>query len=657
MLHLLAGIGALGLGGGLVIRDPSRGINRSFALLCGALALWNLGFLTRLDPASNLSALYLLGSCASGPLALHFALSLAGARRRTRRLALGLATIPAAVLWLAQFVPALSLGLAWHRSAMVIIGGTLVLALGVIGYHGARLRPGPERRAATLVFLGGIIAAVGGVSDFIPRGADGVPHLGPLALLLFLLIVCAVLVHYRFLDVDLFVVRLVALIAGATAVGFLYWFATRYAPSFTIYVLLSLAVLAVAGPVGRVILARAQTFLHPAGPLSRTLLSISRELPQARSAEDVWNAIERGRSQLPERVWIDVYLRRPEQDHFHLTNRTGGGEPRASQPVPADSALPRLLARDGLPLTRRYLEREWRDGTTAEIRGLAEAALAELRQRDIQLVVPVQTGPGVGGWITVGGGLAEERLSAEVATEFQAVGNQAAAVLQSIEAGEAARRSAALAAVGELAAGLAHEVRNPVAAIRGAGQAMGAQATPEQREEMLEVIAEETERLGRVVGEFLDYARPGSPRREAVDLAAVASRALRGFELSGKNFRSADLHVVPGTPPACGDPDQIQRALDNLIRNAWEATGDGGRLRIEVFPEGDDAVSIRVEDDGPGIAADEIPNLFKPFHTSKPGGTGLGLALIHRIVEAHHGQVRVEGRPGIGAAFTLVFPT
>jgi two-component system sensor histidine kinase HydH len=227
--------------------------------------------------------------------------------------------------------------------------------------------------------------------------------------------------------------------------------------------------------------------------------------------------------------------------------------------------------------------------------------------------------------------------------------------LNRIEALEIARRKQALADVGELAAGLAHEVRNPVAAIRGAAQAMGPAATEDQRREMLEVIEEETERLGRVVGDFLGYARPGLADRKAVDLAETIRRAGQSLELAGKKM---DIRCNEAGPvdPALGDPDQLRRVFENLIRNAWEATGDGGRLRVDLSNVKNGRVAARLEDDGPGIQATDVPHLFKPFYTAKSGGTGLGLALVHRIVEAHQGEISVEGRPGIGAAFTVILP-
>jgi signal transduction histidine kinase len=235
------------------------------------------------------------------------------------------------------------------------------------------------------------------------------------------------------------------------------------------------------------------------------------------------------------------------------------------------------------------------------------------------------------------------------------VGNQTIASLDRIEALEAAKRREAQAAIGELAAGLAHEVRNPVAAIRGAAQAMGPEATAPQREEMLQVIEEETERLGRFVGEFLEYARPSSPRRESVDAAEVFTRSLRTQQLAGRRIE-AEISLVEPAPHVEGDPDQLRRVFDNLLSNSWEAGGDGVRVRLEIHGIEDGRVSVRFEDNGPGIPAEEMPRLFQPFHTTKEGGTGLGLAMIDRIVEEHGGGVRVEGRPEIGAAFTFSLP-
>jgi signal transduction histidine kinase len=313
-----------------------------------------------------------------------------------------------------------------------------------------------------------------------------------------------------------------------------------------------------------------------------------------------------------------------------------------------------MLERARLPLTRLYLEEESQDAGTVAGRRI-ERTLEHFGRLDFKLVAPFYLRERMGGWIALGGDVPERSLTAQLAGDFMLVAHQAAAALNRIEVLELMRRKEALATVGELAAGLAHEVRNPVAAIRGAAQAMGPSATVDQRGEMLEVIEQETERLGRVVGDFLGYARPGLTQPQSVDLRLLIRRVAQSLELAGKGLE-IQLHEHGPVDTALGDPDQLHRVFENLMRNAREAAGDGGRLRVDLSNVKNRRVAVRLEDNGPGIPATDVPHLFKPFYTARPSGTGLGLALVHRIVEAHRGEISVEGRPGIGAALTVILP-
>jgi len=173
---------------------------------------------------------------------------------------------------------------------------------------------------------------------------------------------------------------------------------------------------------------------------------------------------------------------------------------------------------------------------------------------------------------------------------------------------------------------------------------------------MLEVIQQETAQLGRVVSDFLEYASPRGRGRRPVDISDELRRAMRAAEAAGMGL-AGGVRVDPDTPAVVADSEQLQRIFCNLIWNAREAAGSNGHLHVEVAPDGGGRVSIRFEDDGEGIPPSEMPRLFKPFHTTKANGTGLGLALVHRLVEAHDGEIRVEGRPGRGAVFTIILPT
>jgi signal transduction histidine kinase len=654
MLHLVAGIGAVCMACGILIRGPWRVRNRLFVLLCAALALWNLAFVLR-HHGYLWRPVYLFGASVAAPLSLHFSLVLVGKTRAVRGRYLWPAYLIASGVWISSWLSLPGVGPHWNRIAIVGLGGILAVSLSIIARHAFTRPSGPERRALLYILVGGVIAVLGGMSDFVPRGQRAWTEIGPLTMLLFLLIVCVVLMRYRFLDVETILARTVALIAASATAALALLLVIRFVDDgFLALFATILAVLAIAVPLGRTIVARSRRLSAQNEPLARALLETSRKLPQAVTAEELWNTIDVGRRTLPGLVRIDVYLRRSHQQRFHLLFRSGESENVDSSPVHRTNVLPRMLDKERLPLTRWYLHQERLEARPLKRRRI-EKTLEEFDRLNLHLAAPFYIRERIGGWLAMGGDIPEESLTAELAAEFMAVTNQAAAALNRIEAMETLRRKEALAAVGELAAGLAHEVRNPVAAIHGAAQAMGPSATEDQRREMLEVIEEETDRLGRVVGEFLSYARPGSPRRQAVDLVALTRRVIRAIELAGRDLK-AELHVDAPPAPALGDPDQLYRVFENLTRNAWEATGDGGRLRIDLYNVKNDRVAIRFEDNGPGIAVADTRQLFKPFHTTKPGGTGLGLALVHRIVEAHEGEISVEGRPGIGAAFTVVLP-
>jgi len=213
-----------------------------------------------------------------------------------------------------------------------------------------------------------------------------------------------------------------------------------------------------------------------------------------------------------------------------------------------------------------------------------------------------------------------------------------------------------MAAFGLLAAGIAHEVGNPLAAISAVVQMIERRETDAYTRDKLQLVTPELARIQAILRELIDFSRPASGQAGPVNLGDVASEALRiaRFYKGGKS-RQIVATVEPDLPVFRGVRDQFVQVVFNLVLNAIDATDKGGTIRVFVRHYGG-VLRLRVDDDGVGIAAENLPRLFKPYFTTKPHGTGLGLFVIRRIVEAHGGTVTVESAAGEGTAFLVRLP-
>lgn len=227
---------------------------------------------------------------------------------------------------------------------------------------------------------------------------------------------------------------------------------------------------------------------------------------------------------------------------------------------------------------------------------------------------------------------------------------------------ERVRHADRLAAIGRFAAGLAHEIRNPIASIRGSVEVLRESLDPPGDDRrLMEIVLRESDRLDGIIAEFLEFSRPKGLARAETDLVGLLEEILLllGHQVPTET-RIVREYDEP-TVKASVDPGQIRQALWNLCRNALEAMPHGGELRVAVRGEAADLpqgrwVEIGVEDTGVGIAPEHLPHIFEPFYTTRTQGTGLGLAIVHRIVEDHGGEVRVESRPGAGTRVSLLIP-
>lgn len=248
-------------------------------------------------------------------------------------------------------------------------------------------------------------------------------------------------------------------------------------------------------------------------------------------------------------------------------------------------------------------------------------------------------------------------------------------VLQDITDGKRAealnRRAERLEAVTELAASLAHEIKNPLASIRSAVEQL---TRPQERLEKEDrgtlghLVMTESDRLSRLLSGFIEFSRVELRERKELDLGTVAREAVAVAE---QHPDAADMPPVeldiPGAFQLQGDPDLLHRAVFNLVLNALQHSAPGDAVRVEVasasdyeLPPGEEigpSIRLKVIDAGPGIRPEDLNRVFDPFFTTRKGGSGLGLALVHRAVQAHDGLIFIDGANGRGTTFTVYLPT
>jgi two-component system sensor histidine kinase PilS (NtrC family) len=215
-----------------------------------------------------------------------------------------------------------------------------------------------------------------------------------------------------------------------------------------------------------------------------------------------------------------------------------------------------------------------------------------------------------------------------------------------------------MAAVGRMAASIAHEIRNPLAAMRGSIQMLrGEMDGDTEQAQLMEIILRESDRLNKIVADYLNYARPRPAELKNVDVRRVISET---FKLLRNSAELIDGHQLkedlPNRPAiVSGDPEQLKQVCWNIARNAMKAMPDGGTFGVALEDADGNRLRITFSDDGVGMSPEQVEHLFEPF-TSTTGGTGLGLSIVYQIIRDHNGTINVRSRVGGGTVITIELP-
>lgn len=563
----------------------------------------------------------------------------------------------------------------WVRGIVFLyVFGLLIAGLSFLWArsHSSRSR-GTQRRVRFMVLVGAL-AVMASLADFLWFLDIKLPPIGAAFSILFLFIISESLIRQRFVDIYdvLGQVMLSAALASCLAaifyvfVGLFGGFDTMYLAAF----LATIVILVVFEPLReKASLAIHRVFFRERADLERAIAKMRGALLHVLQVGQLGSVVMGALESSRRATAAALYVRDPLEANFRLVADFGPDIPDRVEAAKAQPILERLQTAPSVNFddVAHQVEEARRAGRQAEVdqegRVLLATEVLGAFRRGVVLAVRTPTA-GLTALLLLADDRVVDAYSPDEVALLEELALQIGVVLENSRQFRQLQVRDRLAVLGQMAAGLAHEVKNPLGAIKGAAQLLEEHAEASLNEsdrEFVSIILEEVDRLDRVVGSVLDYARPAQGTVREFDVRDVLERT--GRILAAEEHESEIVvSAAEGLPPLYADAEQLRQVLINLVRNAIQAMGGRGVVHVgarQVFRgegETEPWIEVSVRDEGPGIAAEVMKNLFVPFVTTKERGTGLGLAISQRIVEELGGRIEVVSRPEVGATFAVLLP-
>ncbi|MDP3278931.1 MAG: ATP-binding protein [Deltaproteobacteria bacterium] len=665
--ELISAFLALSIVAGVLLRERKRRLHWLFAAFAGSVGLWFLALFLKdrfvgvplwsylasvaivlLPQAGVRSLRAFLGETAGRPSGLYPWVTTLGV------LMMALALSPFHAVTAARVT----------LSAYVI---GLFSAVAIECYRESQRAPSRIERARA-VYLVGVSVATTAVffTDLLPFVGIDMGPVGSTLVLVVLFMLSQAMERSRLVDLYEITSRLVVLTALAFVLAGVYYLLVDWARGQAPYILnaivASLVILIPFDPLREKMESQvARFFFRERFDLETEITALRRRLANVLELDELGRELIDGLSASRRVTHASLFLSDAVQRGLECFVHLGTQEPQRIENVSARLLIERM-SRDGSVVAEQLVREAIDARERGEIREgveLQEAA-EQLQRANASVAIPIVDAQGrLSGALFVGDDRIQEPFSSEEVQILRDLGAQIAIVLENTQGHERIKERDRLAAMGEMAAGLAHEIRNPLGSIKAAVQLLQPDAKAGSVEaEYLGIIGEEVDRLNRVVGGFLDYARPGRAAAEVIDIAETTQRTLSIIEKDLPAEVELVFEAEPDLPPVRMDPSHVRQVLLNLVRNAIEAMESRGRVSIVVQRRLASApmIEIVVRDSGPGIDARLVPKLFTPFVTTKASGTGLGLALSQRFVASAGGRIELRTQSGRGTTFVVVLP-
>ncbi len=693
---LLAAIVTVAIGGSVLLRDRRQKSYQRFAGLCVTLFSWHiLTFLSATLESDVLYQLSLVPAVIIPIASIRFfrpflsdpRLVKPGAPVTPRWMVLLAGAFLVAIFWSVTFHKGLPHRLPFAFALGAFVFGGLYASMVIVYRKYRRTLQRVEKTRLVYLLWGGVLAITAAASEYLQNIGVPFPSLGNITTIIYMYFISQTLLRYRLLDLNELLGRMVVLATLVLILAAIYGLLVAWVPTSQSGVFLFNTL--VASFVVIILFEPLRTSVE--GQIQKWLF---REMYELKARIDALRALLANVIDLREAVRVTVVSleesRRATHAAIYLVDADGAGYDLhghlGERPVERIDAAARRpfferLLQTRFPISIEQLEREHAsrtampDGDVETIDAIART-LDEMRTA---LCVPLMADDQILGLLCI----KDERLREAYATDevdlFRGVAAQLVITVQNSKLYERMKERDRLAALGEMAAGLAHEIRNPLGAIKGAAQLLlppadggepSAATVAQDSREFLGIIVEEANRLNKVVSQFLDYARPYRGEPQPLDVNEVVRKTAQLVPpappgVNGESTQPVDvaLALAEELPRVRADAEQLRQVFLNLAINAVQAMPLGGKLTISTAKRASGRrgapaqfLEIRFRDSGPGIPAPELKNLFIPFYTTKEKGTGLGLPISQRIVENHGGTIEVRSRVGVGSTFTVVLP-
>jgi two-component system, NtrC family, sensor histidine kinase HydH len=585
-------------------------------------------------------------------------------------------------------VPVLALSVSpYHERAFALgavytyVFGLLAAALITLARRGQRSSSRAVRDRVRFLVIVGAAATTFSLADFLSYLGVHLPPIGAVLSIVFLFVLAESVTRPRLADIYEMAGRLVVFTALAFCLAAIFYLFVMVIGGFdTMYlnaVLAAIVFLVLFEPLQSEVDRRIHQFLfRERYDLETSVADLRKRLAHVLEIDEMVATLMDGLEHSRRITTAALYLRDQDGDGFDLAGSIGAAVPKRVEALGARPLLDKLDADGSVAL-----EELAREKTDAPV--LAAAAGLGVLQSAVVLVVRGDEDGHVG-LLFLADDRVNDAFTPEEVSLLETVAAQIGVVVANCRIYSRMKERDRLAALGSMAAGLAHEVKNPLGAIKGAAQLL-----EEDREwthddgarEFVGIILEEVNRLDRVVGSFLDYARPHAGNPIPLDLNAAVRRTVQilSSQITDDGI-DVQLDLSERPPRAQIDPEKFRQVMMNLMQNAIQAMDGRGKVTVSTsvrrsargrvppqeastpslrrsLSEEVELVEVSVRDTGPGISPKVLRNLFVPFFTTKTQGTGLGLAISQSIVQNAGGTIEVHSQPGAGTTFTIVLRT